>query len=262
MTDELSPPPTLTAHGATHPGRQRSENEDAFGVFAEERFFIVADGVGGHHAGEVASRMTVDGLARFFRTFHADPRQKWPYPIDRDLSLGGNLLKVGIRVANDEVRAAAGEDNTRLRMASTVVALTIGDRQMAVAHLGDARAYRLRRGFLSRLTRDHSVIEEMMALQPQLKPEDLAGFAHRNVITRSVGSKPDVEPEVRTLEVERGDVYLLCTDGLSAPLDDETIARMLIAHPEPSLACQQLIDAANAAGGPDNVTAVVVRVDA
>jgi len=260
MLEELPPPPTLEAAGVTHPGRQRAENEDAFGVFTTERFFVVADGVGGHHAGEVASRMTVESLARFFRSFHADPRQKWPYAIDRNLSLGANLLQIGIKVANDEVRAGAASDNSRLRMASTVVALTIGDQQMAVAHLGDARAYRLRQGQLARLTRDHSVVEEMMALQPQMKPEDVAGFAHRNVITRSVGSKAEAEPVVKVERVEHGDVFLLCTDGLSGVISDDEIARLLLEHPKPQEASQALVDAANSAGGPDNVTTLVVRV--
>jgi len=258
----LPPPPALFAAGVTHPGQKRPENEDAFGVFTDERLFIVADGVGGHRAGEVASRLTVDGLAKFFRDFHADPLQKWPFPVDRALSLGANLLKVGLKVANDEVRAAAAGDRERMRMASTVVALAIGDQQLSVAHLGDARAYRLRGGVLSRLTRDHSVAEEMLATQPSLKPEEIAAFRNRNVITRSVGSKADAEPEIKVEPLERGDVYLLCTDGLFGPLPDDNLRDILIAQPDPAQAAAALVDAANAAGGPDNVTAVVVRVEA
>jgi len=254
------PPPELTAAGLSHAGQKRAENEDAFGVFTDERFFVVADGVGGHNAGEVASRLTVESLARFFRGYHADPLQKWPHPVDRSLSLGANLLRVGLQVANTEVRAAAAADRSRLRMASTVVALAVGDQQVAVAHLGDARAYRLRGDSLERLTRDHSLVEEMLASQPHMKPEEVASFAHRNVITRSVGSKAEAEPDVKVEPLARGDVFLLCTDGLCGVIGDHVLAEILRRVPVPADACQALVDTANAAGGPDNITAVVVRV--
>src|SRR5262245_25404083 len=148
--------PLLTACGFSHPGRQREDNEDAFGSFVDERLFVVADGMGGHNAGEVASVLAIDALETFFRSYHADPRQVWPHAVDKSLSLGSNLLRVGIKVANAKVRAAAAQDRTRSRMATTIVAMAVGDSQVTVAHAGDSRAYRLRGGKLERLTRDHS----------------------------------------------------------------------------------------------------------
>ena len=134
---DLPQPPPLAACGYTHPGCKRDDNEDAFGCYADERLFVVADGIGGRSAGEVASRMAVDELERFFRSYHADPRQSWPFPVDRKLSLGANLLRVGIQVANREIRSAAAANPNRHRMGSTLVSLAVGDSQLAICHVGD-----------------------------------------------------------------------------------------------------------------------------
>jgi serine/threonine protein phosphatase PrpC len=250
----------LIACGFTHPGRVREENEDAFGSFVEERLFIVADGMGGHNAGQVASLTVVDAIETFFRSYHADPRQSWPHAIDKTLSLGANLLRVGVKVANDKVRAAAAADRTRARMGSTVVALAVGDAQVTVAHAGDSRAYRIRDNEAKRLTRDHSVLEEMLAARPEMSAEEIAAFAHRNVVTRSLGSKEEVEPTLYLNTLQRGDRYLLCSDGLWSVVSDQRIQDIVGGNPDIEAACQLLIDAANDAGGPDNISAVLVRV--
>jgi PPM family protein phosphatase len=190
--------PLLSACGYTHAGQKRSSNEDAIGTFADDRLFIVADGVGGHSAGDIAAATAVDALAEFFRTFHADPRQVWPHPIDRSMSLGANLLRVGIKVANDKVRAAAAGDRQRARMASTIVAMAVGDTQVAIAHTGDSRAYRIRQGAIQRLTRDHSIMEEMLAARPDISADEIASFSHRNVVTKCLGSKDEIDPTVST----------------------------------------------------------------
>jgi len=250
----------LVAAGLSHPGLERSENEDAFGCFPDARLFIVADGMGGHNAGEVAATIAVAEIDRFFRAYHTDPRQAWPYPVDRSLSLAANLLRIGIKVANDKIRSEAATDRSRARMGSTVVALAIGEEQLAVGHAGDSRAYRFRDGVLTRLTRDHSVAEEMHAARPELTDEELATFAHRNVVTRSLGSKDELDPDIHLGVLRPGDVYLLCSDGLWGTVRDEAIAAILREAPDLAAACRQLIDAANQAGGPDNVTALLVRV--
>jgi serine/threonine protein phosphatase PrpC len=250
----------LTACGLTHPGRQRGENEDALGSFADARLFIVADGMGGHKAGEVASALAVDEINDFFRRYHNDPRQPWPHPVDRSLSLAANLQRVAIKVTNDKIRAEAAVDRARARMGTTVVAMAIGETQLAVSHAGDSRAYLMRGGTLSRLTRDHSVAEEMRTARPELTDEELATFAHRNVVTRSLGSKDEVEPDIHVGLLEPGDVYLLCTDGLWGCVRDEKIESILRATADLSAASQLLVDAANQAGGPDNVTVLLVRV--
>jgi protein phosphatase len=253
--------PLLSACGYTHTGQKRSSNEDAIGTFADDRLFIVADGVGGHSAGDVAAATAVDALAEFFRTFHADPRQVWPHPIDRSMSLGANLLRVGIKVANDKVRAAAAGDRQRARMASTIVAMAVGDTQVAIAHSGDSRAYRIRKGAIQRLTRDHSIMEEMLAARPDISADEIASFSHRNVVTKCLGSKDEVDPTVSTEGLEAGDLYLLCSDGLWGTIADDKIAGIIGSTADLEAAGQLLVDAANAAGGPDNISAILVRVD-
>src|SRR5262245_64018130 len=260
LTGDPAPSLPLVAAGLAHPGLQRPENEDAFGSFVENRLFIVADGMGGHNAGEVAAALAIDTVEGFFTSFHSDPRQVWPYPVDRALSLAANLLRVGIKVANDKIREAASADRSRARMGATVVAMAVGEQQVAIAHAGDSRAYRLRDGELKRLTRDHSIAEEMRAARPEMTDEELAGFAHRNVVMRSLGSKEELEPDVYVNKVASGDVYLLCTDGLWGSVPDGRIAQIMLSTNDIEASCQLLIDAANDAGGPDNITALLVRV--
>jgi len=249
----------ITACGFSHPGRQRGENEDAFGSFGDARLFAVADGMGGHNAGEVASVLAIDAVETFFREYHFNPLQAWPYAVDRSLSLAANLLRVGIKVANDRIRASASSDRTRARMGATIVTMAVGETQVAIAHAGDSRAYRFRGGELKKLTKDHSVAEEMRAARPEMTDEEMAAFAHRNVVTRSLGSKDELEPDVYVNKVQAGDIYLLCSDGLWAPVPEARMATILGSTDDIEAACQLLIDAANDAGGPDNVTALLVR---
>ncbi len=252
--------PVLSACGYTHPGQKRASNEDAIGTFVEDRLFVVADGVGGHSAGDIAAATAVDALAAFFRTFHADPRQAWPHPVDRSVSLGANLLRVGIKVANDKVRAAAAGDRMRSRMASTIVAMAVGDTQIAVAHTGDSRAYRVRGTEIQRLTRDHSIMEEMLAARPDIDPEEIASFSHRNVVTKCLGSKDEIDPTVSIDGLQPGDLYLLCSDGLWGTVTDDKLCAIARSTDDLDGACKLLVDAANAAGGPDNISAILVRV--
>jgi serine/threonine protein phosphatase PrpC len=254
------PPPPLEAFAISHAGHKRSQNEDAFATFPEERLFIVADGMGGHSAGEVASHMAVDEIAAFFCSFHGNPDQIWPYPVDRQRSLGANLLAVGIKVANDKIRAAAQGDRSRTKMACTLVAMAVGDNQVSLAHAGDARAYRFRGGQLDRLTTDHSILAEMIAARPDIGEAEIAAFSHRNVVTKAVGSKPEIDPALTLEQLHPGDLYLLCSDGLWGSVPDVAIGEILASTEDLEAACQILIDAANDAGGPDNITALIVRV--
>jgi serine/threonine protein phosphatase PrpC len=249
----------LAARALSHPGRQRADNEDAFGNFVDGRLFVIADGMGGHNAGAVASAMAVEAIETFFRSYHAEPHQVWPYPVDRSLSLAANLLRVGIKVANDRIRTAAAADRARARMGTTAVAMAIGEEQLAIAHAGDSRAYRFRGGSVTRLTRDHSVAEEMRAARPEMTDDELATFAHRNVVTRSLGSKEDLEPAVYVGRVQHGDVFLLCSDGLWGVVPDGRMTTILRQSGDLETACQALVDAANGAGGPDNVSVLLVR---
>jgi protein phosphatase len=254
------PPPPLSAFALTHAGQARDQNEDTFGVFVADRLFVVADGMGGHNAGEVASQIAVDEISAFFRSFHGDPRQAWPFPVDRDRSLGANLLTVGMKVANQKIRDAAEAERARTKMACTAIALAVGDHQVSIAHAGDARAYRLRGTQIKRLTTDHSILAEMLAARPDMGDAEIAAFSHRNVVTKALGSKPEVDPSLYVGRFQKDDLFILCSDGLWGSVKDPVIAEIL--HPMTDLeaACHLLVDAANDAGGPDNITVLLARV--
>jgi protein phosphatase len=254
-------PVTIEAHGATHPGQRREHNEDAHGLFDEARLYVVADGMGGHGGGDVASRITVDELARFFQAQRQDPYGRpWPFPPQRKVALGWNLLRVGIQVANQRVAAQRQTDPALARMGSTVAAVAIGESRVYVAHAGDCRVYRLRDGALARLTRDHTVREDVRVAQPDITEEEIAAIPQRDLVTRAVGVADEIDPAVATHDLARGDLFLICCDGLWGPVDEQTLADVLIGTPDLGQACAALIDLANDAGGPDNVTAVLVRV--
>jgi serine/threonine protein phosphatase PrpC len=257
---QASRPLAVEAVGYTHPGRQRPDNEDAFALALNERLFVVADGLGGRNAGEVAAHLAVDELLAFCRHRRAHPRAAWPFPIDRRASFGANLLHVGFKVVNQKLREAAARDPALHRMGSTLAALVIGETQLVAAHVGDVRIYRIRRGAIARVTRDHSLVEEMKAARPDLTDTKLGALARRNVVTRALGSKDELDPTVYVNTFAAGDVYLLCSDGLWGAVPDDRILELVTAHRDLEQACQSLLDAANDAGGPDNLTAVVVRV--
>lgn len=253
--------PTLTVCGYTHPGRQREENEDALGLFPGERLFVVADGMGGRAAGEIAARLAIDGVEEFFRT-HKDPgASPWPHPFDQRASLGANLLRVGIKVANQTIRTRAEAEVGLRRMGATLGAMAFGDTQIVVAHVGDVRVYRRRGPSLARLTRDHSLLEEVRAAHPELSGEALAVAAPRHVVTRALGSKDEVEPTVYVNTFAAGDLYLLCSDGIWDSVPETAMTTILGGTDDLEQACQQLLDAANDAGGPDNMTAILARVE-
>ncbi|MCC6527261.1 MAG: serine/threonine-protein phosphatase [Polyangiaceae bacterium] len=249
-------PGKLVAAGATDPGRRRKHNEDAFLVRPDLGLYAVADGVGGHRAGEVASALALETLAQFFEESRAG---SWPdsYRALFDLMLapGGKRLSAAIRAANHAVHARANRLDEHQGMGTTLVAAHLTEAPLAwhVGHVGDSRAYRLRRGTLTALTRDHSVDNEpLLAARAADGPS-----SRRSAITRAIGIAESVELDMRTIEVAPGDVLLLCSDGLHRMLSDEGIAAVLGAVPGPREAAAELLRRANEAGGLDNVTAVV-----
>ncbi len=237
----------------THVGRARSVNQDWLGawepqnprIFARKgRLLVVCDGMGGGPGGEVASRLAVEAILASYR---AD-----------DLDDGvAAALTAAVQAANAAVFARAQEDPALAGMGTTAAVLAHQGARVTWAHVGDSRVYRLRDGALSRLTRDHSLVQRLQD-EGKLAPEDVAGFAEQNVILRSVGVQPEVEVETGGDEARAGDAYLLCSDGLCGYVSDEETARLLrlgLGHGlSPAAVCQQLVDLANAYGGHDNVT--------
>jgi serine/threonine protein phosphatase PrpC len=226
---------------ATHAGKIRRKNEDAY--YAEPPLFAVADGMGGALAGELASRMAVQTLAELVEEGSDEER-----------------LAATVRLANRRVAERATSDPRASGMGSTVTAALVGARAVVFAHVGDSRAYLWRGGVLTRLSDDHSLVAEWVRLGA-LAPEEAAQHPQRSVITRALGADWQVDVDVWTTPARTGDVILLCTDGLSGLVDEAAVARTLQEHDDLDAAVHALVDAANAAGGEDNITAVALRLE-
>jgi protein phosphatase len=227
---------------STHTGRVRSKNEDAY--LADPPLFVVADGMGGARAGEVASRLTIEAF-------------KDVAVADGEAS-GEELLRRTIEEANSRIRDRAERDRETAGMGSTVTAALAGKREIAFGHVGDSRAYLVRDGRVQQLSRDHSLVAELVR-QGRLSAEEAETHPQRSVIMRVLGVEPEVEVDTWSIEAADGDVVLLCSDGLTRFVDDEQIGRTL-ARPLNG-AVRELVRAANAAGGDDNITAVAFRVE-
>ncbi|MBI3072418.1 MAG: serine/threonine-protein phosphatase [Deltaproteobacteria bacterium] len=249
----------IEAAGRTDVGQKRGHNEDAFAVHVEDGLVVVADGVGGGRSGEVASRLTVEAVGNFFRVTSLDPEVTWPFKLNPARSFNENRLVVGVQLANLRVREAAARDPALDGMSTTVVAISFADNEASVAHAGDSRAYRFREGSLSQITEDHTLLADYQKLKP-LSPEEVEVFPYKNVIVRALGMRDEVDVAVAQHETKPGDIYLLCSDGLSGMVSDREITDTLSTASDLDKACAELIDRANAHGGVDNITAVLVRV--
>src|SRR5919197_1616991 len=225
----------------TDTGRQRSANEDAY--FARAPVFAVADGMGGAQAGEVASRIATDAF-------------------DRELGATAPEIELKriVKQANRRIHELAKRDASRAGMGTTLTAALIRDDEVALAHVGDSRAYRLRDGKLERLTKDHSLVEEMRR-KGQLTDEQAEEHPQRSIITRALGPEARVEVDTLTVPAKAGDVFLLCSDGLTAMVPEERIEEILTQAPDLKRAGRALISEANDRGGRDNITVILFSVE-
>jgi PPM family protein phosphatase len=246
----------------TDKGLRRTSNEDSHCERAEIGLFVVADGMGGHVAGEVASREAVDAIQAFIAdTASADKNRTWPFPFEPALSLEANRLKAAFRLANRKIASAIADSNELRGMATTASALLAGKASACVAHVGDSRVYVLRTGKLDQITHDHSWVEEQVRAGT-MSPSAARQHPWRNVVTRALSGGEDPEVDVTEIEPQPGDRYLLCSDGLFSVVGDQEIANILgDSHRSLEEITTALIAAANAGGGPDNITALVLEVD-
>ena len=251
----------LTSAARTDPGRRRENNEDSFCTREDLALFIVADGMGGHVAGEIASRLVVEEVERFVETTlpaGASAENVAARAVSRS---AGDRLSTALVQANHKLAARIAEDATLHGMATTAVALLAEPEAVALAHVGDSRAYRCRAMHLTRLTSDHSWVEEQM--RAGLLTEAAARrHPWRHVVTRAIAGTTDIDVEVSALSLEPGDRLLLCSDGLSTVVTDRGIADVLRTDRPSGEVCAELVRRANAAGGPDNVTVVLVDAHA
>ena len=245
--------------GSTHVGMKRAHNEDNFFLLAEENLYVVADGMGGHASGEVASQIAVETLANFFVDSSKDKEITWPYKEDRSVTYDENRLIIGIKLANRRVYEAAQSDARYRGMGTTIVSLVCGSTGAYVGHVGDSRGYLLREGKIEQVTEDHSLLNDYLKVH-KLTPEEIEHFPHKNVIVRALGMKDTVSVDVHKLTPRSGDLYMLCSDGLSGMLQDSAILEAVSeAGHDLEKSCQSLIARANANGGQDNITVVLIE---
>jgi serine/threonine protein phosphatase PrpC len=253
---------TVSSAVLSHPGLRREANEDAFCRRPDLGLYLVADGMGGHAAGEVASRTAVQVIETFITdTRDADINTTWPFPYDPSLSLDGNRMTAAFRLANRRINAAVQQDDALRGMATTVAGVLINKGKPVVAHVGDSRLYLWRKGQLTQLTEDHSWVNEQVRAGI-LSETDARSHPWRHVVTRALSGGDDPQVDVAEMDIQKGDRLLLCSDGLSGVVGLDKIGEILGNTGPLDDACRALVDAANLAGGPDNITAAILQVDA
>jgi protein phosphatase len=259
----MTPLPSLTWAVTSDPGLKRTSNEDSYSTRPDVGLFVVADGMGGHVAGEVASRVAVEAIEAFIQeTAGADKNRTWPFPFDPTISLEANRLRAAFRLANRKIASAIADSQDLRGMATTASAVLLGPRGASVAHVGDSRVYVLRSDKLEQITNDHSWVEEQVRAGT-LTPSAARQHPWRNVVTRALSGGEDPEVDVTEVSPHAGERFLLCSDGLFTVVPDNRIAEIL---GEQGVAldfvARNLVEAANEGGGPDNITALILQIDA
>jgi protein phosphatase len=246
--------------GKTDVGQKRSHNEDNLCLAVDENLYMVADGMGGHASGEVASQMAVETVQDFFQETSEDEEMTWPYKMDKSLGYEENRLNAGIKLANLRIYETAAQNSAQRGMGTTIVALLFSEEDAYFGHVGDSRIYRFRENSLSQVTDDHSLLNDYIKMK-DLSEEEIENFPHKNVIVRALGMKETVQVDVSKEPPKHEDIYLLCSDGLNAmSTDDEIEEIMQEHHGDLEVACNKLIESANDNGGNDNITVVLVKV--
>ncbi len=247
----------VKACGLSDVGLTRLHNEDYFQIDDQNHLYVVADGMGGHSHGEVAAQIAVTAIRDYVAG--ADPDATRP-PSDSRLALHSNLLKTAVRTAHQNVLRAISKDGSLYGMGTTVVGMLLSGSVAAVAHVGDSRAYRLRDGRLDQLTQDHTWVNEQV-VAGFLSKEQARSHPLKNVVTRALGGESDVVVDVREVEVRPGDLFLLCSDGLTGMLNDSDIRDRLASGRSLHEICRGLINDSNSRGGIDNITVVLLAVE-
>jgi PPM family protein phosphatase len=246
--------------GRTNVGMKRAHNEDNFYLFDAERLYLVADGMGGHASGEVASEMAVKTVAEFFERTKDDDDVTWPFKLDKARRYEENRLAVGIKLANLRIFETSTKDSSKKGMGTTIVSIFFRNDSVYVAHVGDSRVYRVRGGEIEQMTEDHSLLNDYIKMK-KLTPEEIENFPHKNVIVRALGMKETVQVDVRAEQPKAGDIFLLCSDGLSGMIEDADMLRIVVENGDNlEAACDKMIELANKNGGTDNITAVLCQV--
>lgn len=247
--------------GMTDVGIVREHNEDSLLLMPDYRVVAVADGMGGHRSGDVASQLAVSTLSDFF-SITVGHDGTWPFPADPNLTEEENYIVTGLRLANRRIFDRSLKRIADFGMGTTIVAamFTKNADRITVGHVGDSRCYRIRETEILQLTRDHSLVSDALQMAPWMTDEEIKQLP-QNVITRALGIREDVLVDLVTDETRLGDLYILCSDGLSGLVSDEQMHNIVTSSRTLDDACRELIDRANFFGGTDNITAVLARVE-
>ncbi len=239
-------------------GRKRKSNEDNYCANDREGLYVVADGMGGHAAGEVASELATQTIEEFIKLTSSDADITWPFGLDEKLSLSGNRLKTAIRFANGKLVEKVQEDAECEGMATTVAAVLLDKDQAHIAHVGDSRVYLVRDNTIRQLTSDHSWVNEQV-ISGLIDSEQARTHPLRNVVTRALGGKEGLEIDLQVLDLEAGDMLLICSDGLTSMIEDGEILEVVQAGGlQVNQVVRELVDAANESGGEDNITTIAL----
>jgi PPM family protein phosphatase len=252
----------IRACGVSDTGSVRKTNEDSFVSDAELNLFAVADGMGGHRAGEVASRLAIEAVIAFVRLSMSDKDVTWPYGVDPKLSFDGNRLRTAICLANRQVFRASENSDDYAGMGTTIVGVLLNGAQVSIGSVGDSRIYLLANGVLQQLTVDDSWAARILAQDSGLGPEEVAKHPMRNVLTNVVGARESVEVHLAERTLEDGQLLLLCSDGLHGVLQPPAMQQILTSSSDVGAAAKALVDRAMELGTRDNVTALVIRYEA
>lgn len=251
----------LHSFGITDVGLKRTHNEDNFYRSDELGLYLVADGMGGHAAGEVASSAAIEAIVGFAERHSKDDALTWPFGFDSRFSPAANALISGIRLANQTLFTMQQERPELNGMGTTIATLRIDEEEATLAHVGDSRVYRMRGDDLTLLTSDHSWVNEQLQ-KNIITAEEARNHRYKNVITRALGNRVDLEIDVRSETVESGDRFLLCSDGLSGMVEDWEMREVLTAaQSDLRGAANKLVALANEAGGHDNISVVLIRCE-
>lgn len=249
----------IDSFGVSDIGRRRKLNEDNVFVDDQLGLYIVADGMGGHNAGEVASSLAVEVVSNFIRRSRDEEEITWPYGIDPQISLNGNRLRTAVMLANKRVWKEADNREEYTGMGSTLVAALVAGEEVLLSNAGDSRAYRFRDGKLQQVTTDDSWVQAAFS-EGVLQPQEIQYHPMRNIITKAIGARESIEVSILEERFQPEDMYLLCSDGLHGMVSDGEIERIIVsAQGDLEKAVRGLIQAANEAGGKDNISAVLFR---
>jgi protein phosphatase len=251
----------IRASGVSDVGRVRKTNEDKYVTDFDLGLFAVADGMGGHKAGEVAAQLAIETVAGFISRSANDDDVTWPYGIDETVSYEGNRFRTAILLANRKIVRVADSSDDYGGMGTTIAGVLLTGSRAVIGSVGDSRVYLLTGGRLDQLTVDDSWAETILAQDPKLGPEEIANHPMRNVLTNVLGGRPTVEVHMSERVLSAGDVLLLCSDGLHGVLAREVLEETLANTPDAERAARTLVEMALDAGSRDNVTALVVRVE-